>query len=318
MAINGLVSVVIPVFNAEKYILQTVSSILEQGVDDIEIIIVDDGSIDGTSKLLEGLISEGTVRYKYISNTGGPSIPRNTGIKMSKGECIFFIDSDDLMRPGKIQATLDAYNATRNMDVGLYLTDFVKIDSEGEIFEGSHLKNYETFNIAHKNKITNDAYIIDQRIACEVLIQDNFIGTSSVMIPRKVFELGFYFDGNLQNAEDIDLWLRIAFRFNLVFIDILGHGYRVHDQSITSSKDYSLNMQTLIPRERQLRYVKDQKIRELLKNKLYIQTLQLAYLHRDKKEYDKARKFYLHGFMRTRKWIYMRGIFVTLLAQIIN
>ena len=101
---GNLVSVIIPTYNRRKFILQAVKSILAQGIDDIEVIVVDDGSTDGTSALFQP--PPHRVRYIYQENAG-VSAARNRGVAESSGALIAFLDSDDLWAPGKLRAQLD-------------------------------------------------------------------------------------------------------------------------------------------------------------------------------------------------------------------
>ena len=90
-------SVIIPAYNAEKFIVRSIKSVLDQNYTDFELIIVDDGSTDGTKGQIEQF-SDNRIRYVYQEN-GGVSAARNKGILESKGEYICFLDSDDEWKP---------------------------------------------------------------------------------------------------------------------------------------------------------------------------------------------------------------------------
>lgn len=103
--INPLVSIIIPVYNAEKYILETIHSIIHQTYENYEVIVVDDGSTDSSIELIEHL--EGN-RFKIISQKNrGASAARNIGIKNAYGDYIQFLDADDLMHPDKIKNQIE-------------------------------------------------------------------------------------------------------------------------------------------------------------------------------------------------------------------
>jgi glycosyltransferase involved in cell wall biosynthesis len=98
------ISVIIPTYNRGNYIVDTVTSVLNQNVDDVGIIVVDDGSTDDTRNVLEPYM--GNIRYIYQENRG-VSAARNRGVKESQGELIAFLDSDDVWSPGKLNAQID-------------------------------------------------------------------------------------------------------------------------------------------------------------------------------------------------------------------
>lgn len=97
---NPIVSVVIPVFNGERHIRQTIQSVLEQTYRPLEILVIDDGSIDGTEKVVKGIA--GQLRYFWHDNRGSAA-SRNRGVAESRGEYIAFVDADDLWHREKIE-----------------------------------------------------------------------------------------------------------------------------------------------------------------------------------------------------------------------
>lgn len=103
------VSVIIPCFNAESWIRETLESVFQQKSQDLETIVVDDGSTDSSARLVEEEFP--SVRLMRIGN-GGPSRARNTGTKIASGEFIQYLDSDDLLAPDKIRVQLEALDAS--------------------------------------------------------------------------------------------------------------------------------------------------------------------------------------------------------------
>ena len=93
-------SVVIPTYNRKKYVLNAINSVLNQTFQDFELIVVDDGSEDGTNEEIEK-IADPRLRYIYQTNKGAP-VARNTGISASRGKYISFLDSDDIFLPNKL------------------------------------------------------------------------------------------------------------------------------------------------------------------------------------------------------------------------
>ena len=93
-------SIIIPLYNKQNYILKTVNSVLSQDVDDYEIVIVDDGSTDNSVKVVES-IADSHIRL-FRKENGGPSSARNYGVRMAKGEWILFLDADDALEKNAI------------------------------------------------------------------------------------------------------------------------------------------------------------------------------------------------------------------------
>ena len=110
-----LVSVVMPAYNAGPYIEQAIRSVLEQDYPNIELIVVDDGSKDGTPEAVEALFGD-RVRVLRQKN-GGPAAARNLGIRASNGTLLAFLDADDVWLPGKLQAQVSYMLA--HPDIGL-------------------------------------------------------------------------------------------------------------------------------------------------------------------------------------------------------
>ena len=108
-----LVSVIIPSFNAEDTIQDTVNSVLNQSYKNIEIIIIDDHSTDKTVEIIEEISKANSKVQFYVltENFGGPAKPRNLGIEQSKGEYLAFLDADDIWHPEKLKIQLEYMNS---------------------------------------------------------------------------------------------------------------------------------------------------------------------------------------------------------------
>src|SRR5436309_7380613 len=123
------VSVIIPVFNGERYIRQTIESVLAQTYRDFELLVIDDGSTDGTAEAVKEY--EKDLRYVHQGN-GGASKARNQGIRFSQGKYIAFLDADDLWEPEKL--TIQVEFLERNPKIGLVHCNCDGIDEEGRTF----------------------------------------------------------------------------------------------------------------------------------------------------------------------------------------
>lgn len=110
-----LVSVIIPLYNNEKYILDCIRSVINQSYKNVEIIVVDDGSTDGGKKIVEGINSDKITLFTQVN--GGPSKARNKGIELCKGDWILFLDSDDCITTNAIKLLLEQLKNTSELDL---------------------------------------------------------------------------------------------------------------------------------------------------------------------------------------------------------
>ena len=123
-------SIIVPVYNAEKYLPDSVRAMRDQTDANIEIILVDDGSTDGSPALLESLAREDERIRVLRQNNSGPGIARNAGIDAARGEFVFFADADDKMAPTLIEETVAAARSART-DIVIFGRESVEISREG-------------------------------------------------------------------------------------------------------------------------------------------------------------------------------------------
>jgi glycosyltransferase involved in cell wall biosynthesis len=196
------VSIIIPAYNAARYIRTSLRSVLEQTNKDFEVIVVDDGSTDDTKAAVLAL--PGAIHYIYQSNQG-VSAARNTGIVAAKGELICFLDADDSWTPDKLRAQVEFLD--KNPKIGLVFSDEEEFDEEGV-----HCSSLLAMSRFYSEIVSGS--IIDR--AFQKLLLENFIPTSTVMVRRHCFDITGLFDVDLKAAEDRDMWSRIAAAFPIV------------------------------------------------------------------------------------------------------
>jgi glycosyltransferase involved in cell wall biosynthesis len=191
------VSVVIPAYNAMKYLPETVASVMNQTYKDFEIILVDDGSSDH----IRAWVAEQNIpQIKLISQENrGLSGARNTGIRHAQGEYIAILDADDLWDPTKLQKQVQALEDFS--EVSFVYTWTALINERGTL-TGRYYKRHEEGDV------------------WDTLIEFNLVGCGSVPLIRKsCFDAAGEFDENLKSfVEDWDLWLRMArlYRFKVI------------------------------------------------------------------------------------------------------
>ncbi|MYL66718.1 glycosyltransferase [Halorubrum distributum] len=204
-------SVVMPTYDAADYIERSLESILHQSFDDFELIIVDDGSTDGTIDLIEKRDDE-RIRLVERENESGITSALNRGINESHGKYIARHDADDWSAPERFDRQV-TYLDTHS-DVALLGT-------------GAHLVDEDGKRIA-KRRVLEDPEVGD-------LINHNEFIHGSVMMRRDPpTDLGGY-DERFMTAEDYDLWLRLADQYSVANIDEPLYYFRQHDESIYGS-----------------------------------------------------------------------------------
>src|SRR5438093_4870916 len=212
-------SVVIPAFNAEQYIGDALASIRDQTLPGVEVIVIDDGSIDGTLREVERFADCLDLRIVRQANAG-PSAARNTGIRMARGRHCAFLDADDIMLPELLAAQSALLDS--DPDLGLVLTDVITFDEAGTIHRSR-------WSLAEPSAGT----LLDR------LLVENFVTTSAVMAPTRCLLKAGLFPEDRRVAEDYELWLRIAARWKVEFIDRPLVRYRYSRGSLSSDKLYS-------------------------------------------------------------------------------
>lgn len=200
------VSVIIPTYNGARTLGRAISSVLNQTYGDFELIIVDDGSTDGTSAVVNAIHGD---RVKYIRHrvNKGVSAARNTGINEAKGELIGFLDSDDEWLPNKLQKQVDKFDSA-SARVGLVYGSFLIVDDKTKAV------------ILHE-KATKTGYVyLDQ-------LKANVVGSATPVVRKECFHKVGLFDEDLRVGEDWDMWLRVAEQYEFDCVpDVIAKYYR--------------------------------------------------------------------------------------------
>ena len=183
------VSIIIPAYNAARYIKEAVDSALAQTYPSVEVVVIDDGSTDDTKRILEPYIGAGKIKYVYQTNKGLAGA-RNTGIKNSSGEFIAFLDADDLFLPEKVAA--QARVLEENRGYGVCYSDLTHFTDTNPPTFFRHRYSYSSGNVFRE------------------LLKKQFINPLTVMARRSLFDEYGCFDEALRRSEDWDLWLRWA------------------------------------------------------------------------------------------------------------
>lgn len=211
----SLISIVIPVYNGEKTILQTIRSAQEQTFKDFELLVMNDGSTDNTLKVIE---SSQDPRLKVLSvdkNSGNPAVPRNRGIEQSAGEFIAFLDADDLWAPETLEEQMRALRDDVSAAVAYSWVDI--IDEKGILIcPGTRFE------------VKGSPY--------PSMLVGNMLGCGSNGLYRKkaLQEVGL-FDESLAGTEDWDLLIRLSKCYSFVCVPHAQVFYRLSQNSLTTN-----------------------------------------------------------------------------------
>ena len=213
------VSVVIPSYNARVFLPMTLESVRQQTFDDYEVIVIDDGSTDGTA---EWLTQSDYPKLRLLRQSNqGCSTARNFGIAEAAAEYIAFLDADDLWHPQKLEKQVRCLD--ENPQAALVNTGITNIDAQGNPVKGDYLPNAIDSNWPN------------------ILLENPIHSGSVPLVRRSCFEQLGYFDTALKSAEDWDMWIRIAAEFQIA--DIQEHlvYYRVHSGSKSHRLQFHLD-----------------------------------------------------------------------------
>jgi glycosyltransferase involved in cell wall biosynthesis len=298
-------SVVIPTYNAERYIAAAVRSALDPSLTDVEVLMVDDGSTD-RSVAEARAIDDPRVTVIPIPASGGPSRPRNIGIGRARAPYVSLLDSDDLLKPGKLAASVAALD--RCPSAGFAFGDFEKIDADGNAFETSVAYAYPVFRGLKSEPAGGDWRLIPQAALARGLLYENFIGTSGVVIRKDLAVALGGFDETLANSNDRDLWFRLAHRCDAVYSPSVGHSYRVHSTSILHGPPVrnAISRITVLRRERE-RWRERAARRQL--DKLIAENLAaIGYHQRKRRQRWAAAGSYLHAYTTSPESRWLMGL----------
>jgi glycosyltransferase involved in cell wall biosynthesis len=211
-----MISVIVLTYNRARLVTGTIDSILGQSYRDFELIVVDNFSTDDTEKVIAGYSDE-RIRYFKNDNGGLIAVNRNYGIGRARGDYIAFCDDDDLWLPDKLEKQLQEFE--KDSRLGLVCANAVLFNETGDL------------GLFHETGLPERAFTL------ESLVRTNHIICSSVLVKKSAIDDVGLFDTApaIFTAEDFELWLRIAGKYRVKYLDLPLVKYRVHPGSVKKS-----------------------------------------------------------------------------------
>ena len=218
---SDLVSVIIPTYNRVEVLPRAIASVLNQTYKDIEIIVIDDGSVDNTENVIKKYGDK--IHYVFQQNQG-VSAARNNGVKHSNGKYLAFIDSDDEWLPNKLELQMKEFNYADAIGM-VACKAFISSLHEGEIqLSNSHLNTVETYGFYD-------------------VFKNPYLGMPNIVLLKSIFNETQGFNESLKTAEDIDLFLRVSVNYKVRLINKpLTRVYETENSLSTSTDSYQDNI----------------------------------------------------------------------------
>ncbi|HUE90316.1 MAG TPA: glycosyltransferase [Vicinamibacterales bacterium] len=185
-------SVIVPTFNRLAYLREAIESVLGQTIRDWELLVVDDGSTDGTIEYVGG-IADPRVRLIPLAHCGRPARVKNVALRAAVGRYVAFLDSDDAWEPTKLERQVEALR--QNPRAGWSYTDVTRVNSSGDRLPEGGIQPWRDCS---------------GRILAELLRMNALVATPTVVAERSLVEEVGGFDESLDYNFDYDLWFRIG------------------------------------------------------------------------------------------------------------
>jgi glycosyltransferase involved in cell wall biosynthesis len=253
-----LVSVILPSFNRAAFLGEAIDSVLAQTHEEFELLVIDDGSTDGTGELVRQRYGgDARVRYQRQDNAG-VSAARNRGITLSRGELIAFIDSDDIWQPWKLEVQLRCLELAP--EAGMLWTDMQAIGLNGEEIAPTFLTDYyrayryftrDTLFPRSLELRATGAPLPGEAAGRRLYVGDifsqmtmgNLVHTPTVIMRRqRLEEVGLFDESFRQGGEDFDYWWRTCRAGPVAYADISSIRYRIGMSGNVSGPDNNVTM----------------------------------------------------------------------------
>ncbi|REG94295.1 glycosyltransferase family 2 protein [Algoriphagus antarcticus] len=223
------VSIIIPSYNYASYLPECLGSIIAQTWQDWEVWIIDDGSTDKTKMVAQKFLNmDARIKYQFQKNRG-LSNARNTGLKLSNGDLIQFLDADDLISEDKLSLQVAHMEQNPDLSISYCQTWYFQHGDPDQLYHDLVMQN------SSKHPIL-DGMGFD---ILQVLVKGNFTAVSSPLIRRSIIQENIAFPESVENSEDWYFWLKAAlngYHFQYLANPLAAAKVRVHGDSMSQQK----------------------------------------------------------------------------------
>jgi glycosyltransferase involved in cell wall biosynthesis len=298
------VSIVVAVDDAPTHLLEAVTSALASGLQELEVIVVDNGPQQHSAAVIG---NEGDPRLVRVSLRPGQGTarPRNVGIARARAPYVAFLDPDDLLKPDGLSAAVSALE--RHSDAGFAFMNFECIDKGGNAIQPSGMARFPRFRSVASEPLEDRWRLIRQPHLARGLLDESFIGTSGAVVRRKLFSEIGPFAEEAACCTDLDLWFRLAHRCHALYCDEIG---RSHRESGTGDADRSRaateECNAVLRRERE-RW-SERTARRVLDRRIAENLAQVASLERQRRHRLRSSAMFAYAFATSPDVRWLRGM----------
>ncbi len=228
-----LVTVIVPAYNASDFIAETLESILNQTYDNLQVIVVDDGSTDDTARIVQSYSPR--VTYIHQANSGGCAAPRNRGLEYARGEFVTFFDADDIMLPDKLSRQVDAL--IRHPNAVMCITNYCNFT--GTKRSTDHMSTCPAM-APYLDRHKSSDFTLGSEECRSILISENFTIASAPLFKTDIIKKLGGFDQTLKACEDFHLIYRTAMQGDVVVNPNVGFERRLHDTNMSNDNERML------------------------------------------------------------------------------
>lgn len=317
------VCVITATYNGARYIQRTIDSVLCQTLTDFEYVIIDDGSSDGTARILNDAAASDR-RIRVVTQpvpSGGPTIPKNIGLAIARAPYVCFLDHDDYLHPQKLALMCEGLDQHPEWVAAFH--DLQLVTAAEVAHKGTYLSNSNFCNAADNfmTSIGKDWFDCNDDFYFFMSLRYAAMHTASVILaPGRLMKDPVSFRARFKGCDDTDLWLRVGFQGKIGYLDRVLSYYRIHDTNLSGDMVTMTQNALEVMKDNFLRgrhrWTRTQ--RNQYSYKMHTYRLDLAYALKAQRKYSEARKVYYSVLGSGRLNASLNGLFRLALTKLLR